>query len=118
MAVTQPPFMASGLIKLTYEDYLVLPDDGKRYEILSGNLVVTPAPTPRHQSISKEIEFYLITCLEKKGMGKVFDAPIDVVFAEDAIAQPDIIFIEKERLDIDRVYPRLMSRLVFPIIRG
>lgn len=100
MAVTQPSFMASGQIKLTYEDYLVLPDDGKRYEILTGDLFVTPAPTPRHQSISKEIEFYLITCLEKKGMGKVFHAPIDVVFAEDTIAQPDIIFIEKERLHI------------------
>lgn len=90
----------AGRLKLNYEDYQVLPDDGKRYEILTGDLVVTPAPTPRHQSISKEIEFYLVTCLEKKGAGKVFDAPIDVVFAEDTIAQPDILFIVTERLNI------------------
>ena len=42
---------ASGLqkITLTYEDYLHLPDDGKRYEIIEGELFVTPAPITKHQ---------------------------------------------------------------------
>jgi Uma2 family endonuclease len=100
MAATQSPTIPSGSIKLTYDDYQVLPDDGNRYEILTGDLFVTPAPTPRHQSISKEIEFYLITCLEKYGMGRVFHAPIDVVFADNTIAQPDILFIAQERFSI------------------
>lgn len=100
MSITPLPAIAPGKIKLTYEDYQVLPDDGKRYEILTGDLFVTPAPTPRHQSISKEIEFYLMICLEKQRIGRVFHAPIDVVFAEDTIAQPDILFITQDRLVI------------------
>lgn len=79
---------------------MTLPEDGKRYEILTGDLYVTPAPTPRHQSISKEIEFYLMSCLEKKGMGKVFHAPIDVALADDTIVQPDILFIRTAKLYI------------------
>ncbi|MGE5445339.1 MAG: Uma2 family endonuclease [Ignavibacteriales bacterium] len=39
-------------IRLTYEDYLLLPEDGNRYEILNGELNVTPVPTTKHQTVS------------------------------------------------------------------
>jgi len=47
-----PDRIPPGPIKLTYEDYVDLPDDGKRYEILDGELEVSPAPAPRHQGVS------------------------------------------------------------------
>jgi Uma2 family endonuclease len=73
-------------IKLTYEDYLLLPEDRNRYEILDGELNVTPAPTTKH--------------VREHRTGKVFSAPIDVVLDESTIVQPDIIFISKEREEI------------------
>src|SRR5205823_6510780 len=46
-----PDRVPPGPIKLTYEDYVDLPDDGRRYEILDGELEVSPAPAPRHQAV-------------------------------------------------------------------
>lgn len=45
--------------KLTYEDYVNLPDDGRRYEILDGELAVSLSPTSRHQLVSHNLSFTL-----------------------------------------------------------
>ncbi|HJU05093.1 MAG TPA: hypothetical protein VJ692_08045 [Nitrospiraceae bacterium] len=42
--------------KLDYADYTDIPQDGKRYEILEGDLFVTPAPNPLHQRVSKRLQ--------------------------------------------------------------
>ena len=83
----------AGEFRLTYQDYLELPDDGKRYEIIEGDLHLTPAPVPRHQKVSQRILYELMTALEKKGRGDVFMAPIDVLFDESNIVQPDLVYI-------------------------
>jgi len=85
--------------KYTYEDYVKLPE-GAPYQLIGGELIMTPAPTPYHQRISRKIEFLLIEYVEKNELGEVFDAPIDVYFEETETYQPDIIFISKERLNI------------------
>src|SRR5947199_8658736 len=54
-----PDQIPPGPIKLTYEDYVGLPDDGRRYEILDGELEVSPAPAPRHQGVSGNLFFIL-----------------------------------------------------------
>lgn len=82
-------------LRLTVEDYLSFPEDGKRHEIIDGEHYMTPAPNVRHQEISKRLEMALIAFVEEKGLGKVFDAPIDVVFSEHDVVQPDIIYISK-----------------------
>jgi len=91
-------------IRFTYHDYKSLPEsETKRYELLDGELVMVPAPSSYHQSISKRIEFVLYQRLEKEGLGEVLDAPIDVVLGEGddrEVVQPDIIFISKERSQI------------------
>ncbi len=83
--------------KWTYEDYLLLPDGGKRYEIIDGELFVTPAPATRHQRISGRLQADLWTCVEEHGLGQVFDAPTDVLLSQ---VDPDILFVARERLQI------------------
>jgi Uma2 family endonuclease len=83
--------------RLTYDDYVTLPDDGKRYEIIDGELYVNPAPVPRHQWIVLNIASALRSYFKASGGGKAFVAPIDVVFPDDNIVQPDVIAIKTER---------------------
>jgi Uma2 family endonuclease len=52
------------------DEYMDLSDDGKRYEILDGELFVTPAPTPRHQRVSRRILYAMMMALERTGLGE------------------------------------------------
>jgi Uma2 family endonuclease len=79
--------------KLDYDDYVRLPDDGKRYEILDGELYVTPAPSPLHQRVSKRLQRQLEDYFEARGLGEVFDAPIDMILGRHDVAQPDILVV-------------------------
>ena len=79
--------------KLDYDDYLRLPDDGKRYEILDGELYVTPAPSPLHQRVSKRLQRKLEDYFEARGLGEVFNAPIDMILGRHDVAQPDILVV-------------------------
>jgi len=85
--------------KYTREDYLKTPDD-KRYELIEGELLMTPSPVPKHQRISRKIEFMLEKFVTENGLGEVFDAPCDVYLDDENVVQPDIFFISKERLNI------------------
>jgi Uma2 family endonuclease len=94
-----PETIPPGRFKLTYEEYAELPNDGKRYEIIDGDLYVNPAPVPKHQKVSRRLQLCLMLQLEEKGLGEVFNAPIDVVLDKHTIVQPDLIFIRKDRLE-------------------
>ncbi|MFH0932950.1 MAG: Uma2 family endonuclease [Nitrospirota bacterium] len=85
--------------RYTYEDYLKTPDD-ERYELIEGELLMTPSPIPKHQRISREIEFELMKFAKENDLGEIFDAPCDVYLDNENVVQPDILFISKERLDI------------------
>jgi Uma2 family endonuclease len=85
--------------RFTYEDYKVLPED-KRYEIIEGELLVTPAPTARHQGILLELLVKLSTHVKTNGLGKVLPAPTDVILSHENVVQPDILFVGKQRLEI------------------
>src|SRR5438270_5669378 len=77
----------------TYEDYAALPDDGRRYEIVNGVLVMAPAPTPEHQSITVRIAYYLFPHIDLAGIGKLFTAPTDVALGPKNACQPDLVVI-------------------------
>jgi Uma2 family endonuclease len=85
---------------LTYEDYVGLPDDGRRYEILGGELEVSPAPSPRHQGVSRNLLLILCGHVQERGLGSVYYAPIDVILAPDTIVQPDLVFVAEDRESI------------------
>lgn len=85
--------------KYTYEDYLKTPED-ERYELIEGELLMTPSPVTRHQRISRELEFELLKFAKENDLGEVFDAPYDVYLDDENVVQPDIMFISKERLNI------------------
>ena len=85
--------MSSAPRKLTYSDYAAIPDDGKRYEVLEGGLLVTPAPSPLHQRVSFRLQRILADYFESRSLGEVFSAPIDVVLSEHDIVQPDLVVV-------------------------
>lgn len=58
--------MATETKLVTYDDYHNLPDDGKRYEIIGGELLMTPAPGTNHQKISRNIFLQFINMSLKK----------------------------------------------------
>jgi Uma2 family endonuclease len=85
--------------KYTYTDYLNTPDD-ERYELIEGDLLMTPSPVTRHQRISRKILISLDKHVTDNDLGEVFDAPFDVYLDNENVVQPDILFVSKERLDI------------------
>ena len=85
---------------VTYDDYLTLPNDGKKYEIIEGELTMSPSPTTDHQEISIRLTNAIFSYVDKHKLGKVYPAPIDVVLSITDIVQPDIVFISSERTDI------------------
>ena len=81
--------------KLDYSDYAGIPNDGKRYEILEGDLLVTPAPSPLHQRVSKRLQRQLEAYFEARSIGEVFNAPIDVILTTHNIVQPDLVVVDR-----------------------
>jgi Uma2 family endonuclease len=84
--------------RITYEAYKQLPDDGRRYEVIEGELFVTPSPTWKHQRACYWITQILGGWIESRGLGRLQFAPLDVILADDTIVQPDLVFIRRERL--------------------
>ena len=85
--------------KLTYDDYLSLPNDGRRYEIIKGELYMSPAPSTDHQSFLLNLATQLHLINEEARLGKLFLTPTDVILSFTDIVQPDLIFIAKEHFD-------------------
>ena len=79
------------LIQLEYSDYAEIPSDGKRYELLEGDLQVAPAPSPFHQRVSKRLQRMLEDYFKETGRGEAFDAPIDVILTKQDLVQPDLV---------------------------
>jgi Uma2 family endonuclease len=95
-----PMRIPEGKIVLTYEDYVQLPNDGKRYEILEGELSVTPAPNTKHQIASVNLTVLLSNHTRDKDMGRILYAPIDLILEPTSVLQPDLLFVSKARQHI------------------
>lgn len=86
--------------KLTYEDYVLIPEDGQRHEILDGEHYVTPSPFTSHQRVSSRLHSSLGPFIIERDLGILLAAPMDVVLSPHDIAQPDLLFISNARMGI------------------
>jgi len=92
--------MTTSARRLSYADYVKLPADGHRHEIIEGEEFMTPAPEVPHQRVSRKLERILDDYAARTRSGEVFDAPIDVVLTDEDVVQPDLLFISTGRAGI------------------
>lgn len=83
--------------RLTYADYVSLPDDGRRYQLVEGELVVMASPNTRHQLVVGEIYYRLRQHIDQLRLGRVMVSPLDVVLDDHNVLQPDVLFVSTER---------------------
>ncbi len=85
---------------MTYDEYCLLPDDGKRYQVLEGELFVSPAPRTQHQRIVGNLYVLLRDHIQTAKLGEIFFSPIDVILAPTTIVQPDVVFVRSDHAGI------------------
>lgn len=85
---------------LTAEDLATLPDDGNRYEIIGGHLIVSPSPTYRHQRVSFQLSIVLGGYIAAHGNAQAVAAPMDVYLSPNDVVQPDLLVVLDERAEI------------------
>lgn len=91
--------MATLTQEYTYEDYALLPE-GKKCQLIHGEIIMSPAPSFFHQSLAYNLVLLFANFIENRNLGVLRFAPVDVLLSNREVYQPDIIFISKERLDI------------------
>ena len=101
MAVEQPR-------TLTYADYAALPEDGRRFELIDGELFEMAAPSTRHQDIVLRLGFAFLDHVRRTGVGRIYVAPCDVVLSDTVTVQPDVVYLS----DAD------LHRITAPNIQG
>ena len=87
-------------VTLTYDDFVHFPDDGKRHELIDGEHFVTPSPTTKHQRIVINLSALVWSFLTTNDLGEVFGSPLDVVFSNFDVVEPDVQFISNARREV------------------
>lgn len=75
---------------LTYEDLEGFPNDGHRYELLQGELIVSPSPDGMHQVVLNRLNVALVAAVNAADYGSVIVAPFDIRFSKSNVVQPDL----------------------------
>jgi Uma2 family endonuclease len=70
-----------------------LPEDGNRYELVHGELLVSPAPRVLHQVIHSSLFLELALHCRENGCGRVLSSPADISWSEDSLVQPDLFVV-------------------------
>jgi Uma2 family endonuclease len=92
-------------VRLTYDDYVLFPDDGLRHELIDGEHYVSPTPIRKHQGISGDLFGLIWSYLRQHPIGRVYAAPFDVIFSQFDVAQPDIVYLSHDRMATIEVDP-------------
>jgi len=90
---------ASGAVKLTYDDFVLFPDDGMRHELIDGEHYVTPSPDLIHQAIVGNLYLAIASWLESHPIGRIYLSPLDVVISRHDVVEPDLLFVSNARAD-------------------
>jgi Uma2 family endonuclease len=105
------------------EDIWDSPDDGNRYEVIDGELYVTPPPNREHQHFSFELGYRIRHYLEEHPLGIMYAAPFGVILAGLSGVQPDLVYVSHERQEILTVQgasgtPDLVIEILSPRTRS
>jgi Uma2 family endonuclease len=84
-------------VKLTYEDFVLFPDDGTRHELIDGEHFVTPSPNTKHQRLVGTLFWMIRSYLELHPIGQVFISPYDIVFSDFDVVEPDLLYLSNAR---------------------
>jgi Uma2 family endonuclease len=87
MGMAAPTYYTADMVR-------ALPDDGNRYELVHGELLVTPAPRAIHQRIAIRLAVALSGYLESHRVGEVLLSPADISWTDDTLVQPDVFVVE------------------------
>ena len=85
-------------VKLTYDYLLRLPEDRMRHELIDGVHYVTPPPNLNHQGISGNLYLLIASWLEVQPTGRIYYAPVDVVFSVFDVVEPDLLYASNGRM--------------------
>jgi Uma2 family endonuclease len=87
--------------RLTYDDFLLFPDDGRRHELIDGEHYVTPSPNTRHQRLVGRLHAAFVLYLrDHPDAGEAFLAPFDVLFSHFDVVEPDLLFVAADQSEI------------------
>jgi len=103
--MASPTFYTADMVR-------ALPDDGRRYETVHGELLVTPAPRLVHQRVVRRLLVALDRYLSRWAVGEVFASPADISWAPDTLVQPDVFVAdlrESRTLEWSRVRHLLLA---------
>ena len=85
--------------RYTVEEVLAFPNDGNRYELVHGELLVTPAPRSRHQLVAGELYYRLRRYLDEHGRDvRVVFSPADIRWPDEVLVQPDVFVVPVQEL--------------------
>jgi Uma2 family endonuclease len=85
---------------MTANEFLAIPPDGKRYELIDGEFITHSTPYVRHQAVLGNVLFRLGRYCDSNGLAEVLLGPLDVVLSNDSVVEPDGMVIRKERWSI------------------
>ena len=112
-------------VKLTYDDFVLFPDDGMRHELIDGEHYVTPSPKPEAPEGFGQLCICMIGIwLQSHPIGRVFYAPFDVIFSNFDVVEPDLLYMSNDRaqavLTLANVQgaPELVIEIASPSTRG
>jgi Uma2 family endonuclease len=86
MGMAAPVYYTADMVR-------ALPDDGNRYEVVYGELLVTPAPRPWHQVVVHRLSFAVESYLRNHPVGVVLASPADISWGRDVLVQPDVFVV-------------------------
>ena len=116
------PAVKVGGPRVSFAELQQLPDDGRRYELYAGVRSVVPAPVPRHQIVVDNLRTVLRGYSARHG-GIGLASPIDIVFSQYDVIQPDVVFFVEPRrhlVNLDaaiRHRPDLVIEVLSPTTR-
>jgi Uma2 family endonuclease len=105
--------------RVSFAELCQWPDDGRRYELYDGEVIVVPAPIPRHQLVAIRIGRLLLEYAETSGSLALI-SPIDIAFTDHDVLQPDVVLFRRERrsqidmMKVIRIAPDLAVEVVSP----